>query len=328
MRLWPLAVFSSATFVTLPANATYSVLLYNAETGELGGAAVSCVGDFDLALIFGYAKYQSRAVGFFTQALYSEFNHARVLAWLNEGRAVSDVLAEITTSNFDTYATERQYHFLPNDGAGVTWTGADTLPRASGRTGSYGPWRYTLAGNILTSEHVLALAEQSLQTANGPLEERLIATLEAGATNGEGDARCSPLPGDSAFLEVRNAAGLTRLHHSVIDTRPNDPLVTLRAAVLPKNASSDTSDAENAPSTSAPWTDPLSTEVPSGASAPPPPEPAPVEAAPTRRAASCELARVGRDHNRQLLAWLVATALGLRIRLMARLNKTLRSSNS
>jgi uncharacterized Ntn-hydrolase superfamily protein len=249
MRAWVLPLFLVSTLTAKTSSATYSVLLSNIETGELGGAAVSCVGDFNLSAIFGYARTESSGVGFFTQALYSESNHEQALAWLSDGREIADVLDALTDPAFDDYAADRQYHFLPANDAGTTWTGAATLTYAGSRSGGHGPWRYTLAGNILTSEQVLALAEQSLQTATGSIEERLVAALQAGAQNSEGDSRCTPLPGDSAYLEVRDAAGVSRLRRSVVDTQPDNPLTLLREAVVPVSPSAPTAPSAADPST-------------------------------------------------------------------------------
>lgn len=237
MRQLALALAASTTLATPTASATYSVLLSNVETGELGGAATSCVGDFDLSAIFGYARNQDHAVAFFTQALFSEPNHDQALTWLNQGQEVANVLATLTDPTFDDYASERQYHFLPSDEDGTTWTGATTLPYAGGRAGSFGPWRYTLAGNILSSENVLTMAEASVHTLDGTLEERLLAALEAGAQNNEGDSRCSPLPGDSAYIEVRTSNGVSRLRHSVTNTGRGNPLALLREAAVPSASS-------------------------------------------------------------------------------------------
>lgn len=300
MRVWASSLIIGAVLTARPAAATYSILLSNQETGELGGAAISCVGDFDLSAIFGYSKGQGRAVVFFTQGLYSEVNHDQALVWFGADRDVAEVLFDLTELTFDAYAAERQYHFLPNDGAGTTWTGAATLPYAGGLIGSFGPWRYTLAGNILTSEHVLTSAEQSLRTLAGSLEERLVVALEAGAQEGEGDSRCSPLPGDSAYIEVRNRSGVSRLRHSVVNTQPQDPLALLREAVLPGpsaqvngNSSRDAGvDLPSRASTSA--LDPTTSESP--------------RAAPQR--AGCAIARS--DGRGGFFACLTLLALGLR----------------
>lgn len=244
MRQSPLtlALVTTVALTTSPALATYSILLSNVETGELGGAVTSCVGRFDLSAIFGYARNDTRAVVFFTQALFSEPNHDQALAWLNAGLEVNAVLAALTDPTFDDYAAERQYHFLPSDAEGTTWTGASTLAYAGGLDGSFGPWRYTIAGNILTGEGVLTRAEASLQVLDGSLEERLLVALEAGAQHAEGDSRCAPLPGDSAYIEVRDQNGVSRLRESVVATQPNNPLAALRRAVSFAAARDETSD--------------------------------------------------------------------------------------
>ncbi len=245
-----LATLGAVAAITLSttARATYSVLLTNTTTGEIGGAVTSCVGDFDLERVFGaQVNNANRApeaptettagpaerIAFFTQGLYSQENHDQVSAWIASGITPNAIIDAITAPSFDPRAAERQYHFLSTSGAGLTWTGAETLPHSAGLTHSVGSWTYTLAGNILTSERVLLNMDAALRAARGSIEERLLVALEAGGTLTEGDARCSPNPGDSAFLIVFDAHGATRIRQSVVDTRSRDPLELLRLAVLP-----------------------------------------------------------------------------------------------
>lgn len=305
MRRWVLASVLAASLVAQSATATYSVLLTNIETREIGGATTSCVGDFDLSAIFGYARNEDRAVAFFTQALYSEFNHDQALTWLSDGHDVAEVLARLTDPAFDDYSSERQYHFLPSDADGATWTGAKALAYAGGRFGSVGPWRYTLAGNILTSERVLTMAEESLQTSEGPLEERLLAALEAGARYDEGDSRCTPLPGDSAYMEVRDANGVSRLRHGVVDTKPDNPLDLLRRVALPANESDSQSPVSSSSPGVSPTTDTITPDTASSSQ-----NPSSTTANERSTTTSCLVSRSpGRGF---LLACFVLAGLGLR----------------
>jgi MYXO-CTERM domain-containing protein len=55
--------------------------------------------------------------------------------------------------------------------------------------------------------------------------------LEAGASGGEGDSRCTPagIPSDSGFIHVDLADGSEFLHLSVTATAPGSPVVHLRS---------------------------------------------------------------------------------------------------
>jgi uncharacterized Ntn-hydrolase superfamily protein len=228
------ALGSSVFLSSLETGATYSVLVQDRETGEFGGAAISCVGDFDLSHIFGFvpgSPANPLAFAFFAQALYSEENYAQIKAWGGRGQKPSQILETLIRVELDPYAAERQYHFLSAEGEPLAWTGNQTLPYAGSRSGSGGQRSFTAAGNILTSERVLANLAQSFEGNVQPLEMQLLAALEAGARDGEGDSRCGELPGDSAFLTVVAADGAVQLSHSVVNTQPDNPLKRLRDAV-------------------------------------------------------------------------------------------------
>ncbi len=228
------ALASSLLLLSPETGATYSVLVQDRVTGEFGGAAISCVGDFDLSHIFGFvpgSPANPSAFAFFAQALYSEENYAQITAWGAQGQKPSQILETLAQAELDPYAAERQYHFLSAAGEPLAWTGNQTLPYAGSRSGSGGQRSFTVAGNILTSERVLANIAQSLEGDAQPLEMQLMAALEAGARDGEGDSRCGELPGDSAFLTVVAADGAVQLSHSVVNTQLQNPLTRLRESL-------------------------------------------------------------------------------------------------
>lgn len=313
-RLLGFGALIAITAVAPDVHATYSVLLRNSDSGEMGGAVVSCVGDFDLQAIFGYARPTTGSpVVFFTQAWYSEGNHEQALAWLESGNTIDDVLAKLTDPTFDESASERQYHFL-QAGSALTWTGVDTLPYAAGLTGTYGPWRYSIAGNILTSSLVLESAEESLQTEVGSIEERLIGALEAGNDHDEGDSRCTPLPGDSAYIEVRDATGAVRIQHSVVNTGQTNPLTSLRDALaLPLPVSPPSSAPSTAPTSASNDGDSVdsdrtSSSSDSESSAPRPNSPSKLN---DQRSVGCDVSRSPRPGDDAWLASAIAVGMAL-----------------
>lgn len=335
-RVFGFVALVAITALAPDLHATYSVLLRNTDSGEMGGAVVSCVGDFDLQAIFGYARpAEGDPVVFFTQAWYSESNHAQALTWLDAGEPIDAVLAKLTDPTFDADASERQYHFIQADAA-LTWTGTETLPYAAGLTGSYGPWRYSVTGNILTSAHVLESAERSLQTESGPIEERLLRALEAGNDNDEGDSRCTPLPGDSAYVEVRDATGAVRVRHSVVDTGQTDPLAAMRDALaltppvspthsttnetaIAPTAASTRGDASNGNSNTG---DSNGGSAPSNddSSAPPSPSPSKVN---DQRSVGCDVSRGAEPRNATWLACALLLGITLRRRAKAAIHAQL-----
>lgn len=240
-----------------PANATFSVLLANTRSGEIGGAVTSCVGDFDLENIFAVVGTPTgELVAVFTQSWFSESNHERVQELLALGVGLQDVLDQVTDPAIDSDQADRQYHFLQSDGSGVTWTGSNAGAFAGGVDGAFDGWAFTVAGNILTSEQVLRTMDASLRSSKGPLEHRLLAALEAVENDGQGDSRCSPLPGDSAFIGVVTPAGESRMWHSVTNTAPRSAVRELRARVGMPSAMPSATGTTNSPhETAAPPSD-------------------------------------------------------------------------
>lgn len=112
------------------------------------------------------------------------------------------------------------------------YTGNGTTAFAADRQGNVDGFAYSVQGNILTSERVLAQAAHAFEQTGCDLAERLMTALEAGAQGGEGDSRCTPhgIPSDSAFLQVESADGSptpsVALH--VTSSGKDDPLPLLR----------------------------------------------------------------------------------------------------
>ncbi len=105
---------------------------------------------------------------------------------LARGRSAADALAAATAA--DPGREERQVGVVGMTDE-ATWTGADCMDWAGGRTGRDGLNAYAIQGNILVGEQVVADMEQAWLDADGePLHRRLMAALLAGDAAG-GDRR-------------------------------------------------------------------------------------------------------------------------------------------
>jgi uncharacterized Ntn-hydrolase superfamily protein len=128
------------------------------------------------------------------------------VAYLADGLAVEDALAALL--NADEGASNRQLHGVDTDGE-FAFSGEDCRPWYGHRVGE----NYTVAGNLLTGENVIAetaaayeagAADGADEEADAPLAERLIDALGAGHAAG-GDKR-EELRVQSAALLVETTA--------------------------------------------------------------------------------------------------------------------------
>lgn len=180
---------------------TYSIVGVDVASRQVGGAGTSCLMGEDVYVIYQAAPGHGVV---HAQAYYSTAGRRRAAALLAEGTAPLDIIAQITMKSFDTDASLRQYGIVDLQGRTAAFTGGDTMPFADAQQGSHGDFAYSVQGNILTSQRVLAQASAAFKTSGCDLAERLMSALEAGAQNEEGDKRCTPqgIPSDSAFLQV------------------------------------------------------------------------------------------------------------------------------
>lgn len=190
---------------------TYSILVRDAESGALGGAAATgsfCVGGWVLrgALDAGLSASQ----GALPSTLWGE----DALAAMRDGAAAGDAVARIVGA--DPGAAHRQLAALDLAGRGAAHTGAENTPAMGHRLFPGG----IAAGNMLTGLDVLDATAEGFARARGPFDARLLAALRAGHVAG-GDFRglfsaaLLVLHPDRAPLTLR------------VDYHPDDPIGAL-----------------------------------------------------------------------------------------------------
>ncbi|MGC4094604.1 MAG: DUF1028 domain-containing protein [Polyangiaceae bacterium] len=220
--------------MTLPATATatYSIVAADAAAREVGGAVTSCVAPQSVDIV--YRSVPGRGA-MNTQATWVTLGSDRGVAMLEAGAAPAEVIAEITSSAFDSGFQSRQYGVADLSGRAAGYTGVSTLAFSADRQGSMGSFVYSVQGNILTSVRVLDQAEAGFRATGCDLAERLMLALEEGAQNGEGDSRCTTrygIPSDASSIEVdragEEAGTYLRLAFTSTETVHEDPIVRLR----------------------------------------------------------------------------------------------------
>lgn len=154
---------------------TFSILVRDAETGRIGGAAATgslCVGGWVLRgrIEAGMSASQGTA----PSTLWGE----AVLDAMQEGRSAAQAVQDVT--NPDAGKAHRQLSALDLTGGTGAFTGAASVPACAAR---HAPG-IVVAGNMLASEAVLDAVLEGYLSAKGPMSLRLLAALQAGETAG------------------------------------------------------------------------------------------------------------------------------------------------
>lgn len=154
---------------------TFSILAIDRDSGQIGGAAATgslCVGGWVLRgdIRAGLSASQGWAP--------STFWGEDVLMLMRSGAAADEAVAAVVKA--DSGRAWRQLSALDLAGGTGAFTGAENTPVRGSREAA----GVVVAGNLLASETVLDAVLGGFTAAEGPLAERLIAALEAGAEAG------------------------------------------------------------------------------------------------------------------------------------------------
>ncbi len=188
--------------------ATFSILGFDPETGEAGGAVQSRVFSVGNGVLWAEAGVGVIA----TQAIVDVSYGPQALALLKQGMNPSEVVKTIWDRDPDPRPDNwskhgRQFAVMDAKGNVAAYTG----PKATAWAG-HGYGKYCSAqGNILAGEAVVANMVKAFEETTGHLSLRLMATLEAGQTAG-GDTRGMQ---SAAMLIVKKDGGVW-LHNDVV----------------------------------------------------------------------------------------------------------------
>jgi uncharacterized Ntn-hydrolase superfamily protein len=108
-----------------------------------------------------------------------------------------DVIIELMQDILSYGDESRQFGIADHFGRAATFTGKNCAPWAGGRAGRIGDISYSVQGNIMVDEPVIAEAERAIYTTEGDLANKLMAAMEAARAQG-GDKRCYNHSGKSS----------------------------------------------------------------------------------------------------------------------------------
>lgn len=179
-----------------PAQATFSIVAVDTVTGAVGGAGASCISGSKIIndIIEGIGAVH-------TQAYYLEANQDNAHTLLAEGLTPDSIIAWLAANDAEWTPDYRQYGVvtLAGPGASAAYTGESTTPWTGHRVGP----GYSIQGNILLGAEIVDNMEAAFLSTPGPLEDKLMAALNAADVPGA-DKRCTSCnkPAISAFIKV------------------------------------------------------------------------------------------------------------------------------
>jgi uncharacterized Ntn-hydrolase superfamily protein len=200
-----------------PPFATFSIVAYDAESGDLGVAVESRF--LGVGSVVPWAKAGVGAVA--TQAWANVLYGAEGLALLEDGRDAAAAVAALTEA--DAGRDRRQLGIVDARGRAAAYTGKGCHAWAGHRTGD----GFAVQGNILVGPEVLDAMAAAFLAARGELADRLVEALAAGQRAG-GDRRGQQ---SAALLVVRKNGGYGGNNDRYVDLRVEDgkePIVELK----------------------------------------------------------------------------------------------------
>jgi uncharacterized Ntn-hydrolase superfamily protein len=227
------ALLTSAVGADRPARlpfdpvATFSILGYDPETGEVGGAVQSRVFAVGNGVLWAEADVGLVA----TQAIVDVSYGPQGLALLRAGLKPDAIIRAIWESDADPRPKDwtkhgRQFAVMDAKGNYAAFTG----PKASVWAGHKGGKFCTAQGNILAGEPVVNGMVEAFEKTSGHLSLRLMAALDAGQAAG-GDTRGMQ---SAAMLIVKKNGGVWLHNDTVLRLSVDDspePLKELRRLV-------------------------------------------------------------------------------------------------
>lgn len=212
---------------TWPPVATFSILAYDPETGEIGGAVQSRVFSVGNGVLWAEAGVGAVA----TQAVVDVSYGPKGLELLKQGLSAEEVVKRLWEEDPDPLPERwtkqgRQFAVVDAKGNVAAFTG----PRASEWAGHKTGKHVTAQGNILAGPQVVERMIEAYEATEGHISFRLLAALEAGQAAG-GDTRGMQ---SAAMIVVKEDGGVWLNNDVVLRLQVDDspqPIAELRRLV-------------------------------------------------------------------------------------------------
>jgi len=223
-RLFAVALVVIVSLPTI-ANATYSIVARDAETGALGVAVQSHW--FSVGSMVSWAE---PGVGVVATQSFVDPNYGPLgLQLMRAGKTASESLTALLA--IDEYANVRQVGMIDANGVVANHTGDSSIADHCDIAGD----NYSVQANMMWKPTVCEAMAAAFEAAEGDLAERMMVALEAAEGEG-GDIRGKQ---SAAMIVVNNDRSLPAWGGRVIDLRVEDhaePLAELRRLVTMNKA--------------------------------------------------------------------------------------------
>lgn len=167
--------------------ATWSVVITNRATGEIGIAQATCIVGPDLQAELAVVRVRDGAG--IVQAWWDSNGTYRRILW-DELRNGTDPVVILDILKQNGGDALHQFGIVDLQGRVAAYTAASAGGWAGHLTGVSGDWAYAVQGNVLAGENVILQAEQAILNTPGDMADKLLAAMLAAAQFG-GDGRCS-----------------------------------------------------------------------------------------------------------------------------------------
>lgn len=184
------------------ANATFSIVAVDPQTGEIGSAGATCIGQENGAIVISDIVLGQGVIH--TQSFWSPTNQNNAKARMLMGERPQEIMDWLAnnTNDVSNNSSQRQYlavDLIEDNQNSAAFTGPACFSEFHQVTGQ----NYAIAGNILLSTSVVTDMETAFLNNKGSLSDKLMAALQAAKRVGA-DSRCSDfeISSASAFLRV------------------------------------------------------------------------------------------------------------------------------
>ncbi len=178
-----------------PALATWSIIVIDAKTKEIGIAGASCSYN-----CYGIGSILPGQGAVIVQAMSNNQARARGIELLKKGATPEQIIAEMRKPEYDPERQQYAVVSINDKGLPATYTGQETHTYNGALTAN----GVSVQGNTLTNENEIKLIFDAVTKArqeSRSIQDILMIALEAGSRAG-GDKRCGDQKATSAFITV------------------------------------------------------------------------------------------------------------------------------
>ncbi len=179
-------------FFTIPVFATWSIVVFDTQTQEVGVASATCLSNEQVPGIDLLSELAVIVVGqgggSAQSALDASGERRGIIdSGIRAGMSSQEIVAQLVTL---PNTGINQHGVVGANESSETHTGAATFPHAAGVANNAGDLYYAIQGNVLAGVQVVTMTEQTLLNTAGDLADKMMASMETARDFG-GDGRCS-----------------------------------------------------------------------------------------------------------------------------------------